>query len=257
MQNAFAAGQDALLNFLAKRDAQQRLMEDRARRSELDAQEASFKQQQLANQGRQLDETAAYRQDQIDSLAAGRAASADAAKAGADSKRQAAEEALAPKARLEAIVADESADPNLRKAAQFKLLGITPTADVQTGRDHMAEANSRMAGSLATSIEMLNRRNELSQTNREASKDSPSLPTGTKDWINSLAGKPIEAARAELQAGWRQQRAAHPHADLAEAAKYLDSLYTQESDIGTGGKTFKPKFAAGPAGPKADSLGIR
>lgn len=63
-------------------------------------------------------------------------------------------------------------------------------------------------------------------------KDDPSLPLGTKQWIASIAqrGVPLADARAELSKGWGQQTAAHPRADLAEAGKYLLSLYPAQED---------------------------
>ena len=239
---------DALTQFLAVREAEKRQkildalqVQDRAERERHAVASEEFQRQQLG-------ETVKYREANQQALDEQRLASADASRATGEERTAKTAAAADLKARLEAIVADPNADPNVRRAAQFKLLDITPTADVQTGRNHGQEALDRSQATLNNALTLMAKRDQYSDENRVVKPtDDKNLPNGVKAYADSLVqrhkGNAV-AALDEMRANMGNVRTAHPNVSLAAISNYIRSSSLkgdEEAPSGTSGFTVVEK----------------
>lgn len=234
-RSVFAAGQDAMLGFLAERDAVKRLNEDRARRDRLDAEEAAdrargrdIQEENLRNQ----------REDRAERLAETKRI---------NNERIAASEAKRKQDEAVQGLVKEMLDPNTpqerKQAIGFELdrLQVSPslidkylnpkaTTKPVFGVDPHA-GTVRQFGEVPVDAQVVNIPRPAGAGGPKPPKDDPRLPMGTKRWIESISqrGVPLEEARTELSRGWGQQTSAHPNADLGEAAAFLQKLYPTDS----------------------------
>jgi hypothetical protein len=260
--NVWSAARDEMLDTLAKRDADERLREDRARRDRIDVEERE-RQSTLDRENREYrDAQIALGNRTLDTNAADKTADNERA----DAAAKAAADAIAAKqlriTNLMKIVTDAKAPMEMRQQAAGELdalqvdpsmlkefLNPTPKTKpvMRIGRDgKMVKIGDAEAGA-----HFVNEPAPHADPNApKPFRDDPKLPNGTKAWIESIAarGVPIEAARAELSGGWPGQRQSHPNADLALGAKYLDALYPKSGDAVTG-QVQRPLGAAAPAQP--------
>lgn len=216
--NVWSAGQDALLDTIARRDAERRLEEDRARRDRIDQEALADRDRQRGiqeGQLRSIDEDRDERRRMAGEAAAEKKAAGQAAALNAEQIGEL----------LDAYDAAQS--PEEKHSIGLKILNAggkyqAPPRPVTAPRDPIADHLAKK---------------KIDQQFKEPSaakgpKDNPSLPNGAKVWIESIAqrGIPLEQARNELSRGWGQQRQAHPGAELAAAADYLTKLYPTAPD---------------------------
>lgn len=225
--NVWAAGSDDMLNYLAQREAEDRLLEDRRIREEQRLRDNSFRDRQVATYERDKENDAARIKATADNAAA-------------ENKRR---------IDLMAVLTDPTATQREREQAGLELnsLGVTsaiidkvlnPKPDAPTTRPVFSR-NPR-TGALENLGDIPKDATLVTEAMPEkprapaapSFKDDPELPVGTKQWIDSISlrGVPIGQARNELSKGWRQQTQAHPRASLAEASRYLNSLYPTSPD---------------------------
>ena len=251
--NVWSAGQDALLSTIARRDAERRLEEDRARRDRLDTEAFADRQRQREIQEagiRSLDEDRDERR---------KLATEERGEKAAKAKREALNAAQIGEL-LDAY--DAATTPEEKHAVGIKILNAggkyTPPPRAAAPQRPISVSPG------ATLLDPVTKKPFYTAPERPEkpsarSKDDPNLPQGTKAWIESISqrGVPIEQARAELSQGWAQQRAAHPNADLAAAASYLMKLYpadtgssgTPRVPLGTAPAPETPQAAAPPPAP--------
>lgn len=233
--NVWSAGQDALLNTLATRDAARRLQEDRDRRDRLDQEVAADRARQREIQEGTL---RSVEEDRVERRRmAGEQVAAKKAEQEANTAKQREIDAA-----LQTFATAQDPQEKMRAAAVLDKYKVSPSAlrDLQKpstksvfGVDPRS-GSVRQFGEVPIGAQVIN----IPKPDGPAAgpKDDPRLPQGTKAWIESIAqrGVPIEKAREELSMGWAQQRAAHPHADLAAAAQHLQRLYMPD---GMGGRS--------------------
>ena len=232
-QNVWSAGRDEMLKTLALRDAEQRLEEDRLRRQQIDDENRQYRRDNMDLQNRQLQSIETDRTE--------RRADADARVAQQKTDEQ-------KKQDLIAIVIDDAADPKVRAQAGVMLdsMGVsaaalkpylqpekaemTPVMRVNPRTGKMENLGDVAKGTHFVTEPAPPREREPRQPSANE-RDDPRLPRGTKVWIEEIAGRvpDVAQARAELSKGWRMQRDAHPLADLAEAADYLNKLYPADA----------------------------
>jgi len=237
--NIWNAGTDRMLEGLARREAL-------ARQAMLDQQNAERQAAQLALQQENL----GLNRMQVEAQIANQQADNERMAAEQAARAQAATSASKAKARNEEQVAalidlyQSTEDPSAREriAMNLEMQGIRVPQRSQTDtRSLQVQANDLLArGDTDGYNRVLKVIRETSGAGRAPDtggsgggstfRDNPRLPQGTKAWIDSIAqrGIPVKQARRELSQGWGQQRSAHPNAELAEAAKYLDTLYPHE-----------------------------
>lgn len=242
--NPFAAGTDALFDYLAEREERRMLMEDRERRAQLDREAKEKSDAQLALQRDQLGSLERDRQERA------AATKRDDDRAAADQK--AIDDHIA-------IVMDPTKTEAERRAAGMWLdqKNVDPNRIERaiTGKDptkkvHVVDANGRVVRTIEMGMQ-----DQYQELPRPAAgpqtpvshRDDPSIPDGTKRWLDTIAARGVDedTAMAELNKGWNQQLAAHPRAELASAAAYLKKFY------GNGGGAFEgntqPSGGAPPA----------
>lgn len=234
--NIWNAGTDRMLEGLARREAL-------ARQAQLDQQNAERQAAQLALQQENLGLNRMQVEAQIANTRADneRAAAQQAAQAqvAASAAKKAARDEEQVAALIDMYQSTEDPAARERIAMNLEMQGVrVPQRSSQADtRSLQVQANDLLAkGDVDGYNRVLKVIRETSGAGRAPDtgggggstfRDNPRLPQGTKAWIDSIAqrGIPVEQARRELSQGWGQQRSAHPNAELAEAAKYLDSLY--------------------------------
>lgn len=223
-RNVWSAGQDALLGFLAERDAMNRLDEDRARRDRLDAENAADRQRGREIQDAQLRSIDEDRDERR--RMAGDVAKAKQAEAAAAAARTAQMGEL-----LDAY--DAAKTPEEKQAIGTRIL----TAGGKLAPEPRAKPRDPLADYEAK--KKIDQKYAKPEAGAKGPKDDPRLPMGTKKWIESISqrGATIEDARTELSRGWQQQLAAHPNADLAQASLFLNRLYPNGQPLGTAPET--------------------
>lgn len=251
-----ADASDAMLQFLANQEIMQQ-----KRQSIVDARNEKSRQLDIQDMNaRTAADNAAFNRE---SLGLTREASAAASKATADAKTAEIAQKAELEKRLESVMNDESLPDNIRNAARLKWMGIQPTGDVQTGRDHQAEADARAASSLERSLALMHERDRINDENRREKatappKDNPNLPQGVVNYLDEFLTKPkgngaytLDDAYAEVAQNMGKLRAAHPNLDAGQVRKYLLQLFPQnpltgvrEGYAGHGGT---PASAAAPA----------
>ncbi len=234
--NTWAAGQDALLGFLAERDAKKRLSEDRERRDRLDAESAADRQQMRKIQEGQLrsvDEDRDARRQLLEEQ--GRAKTEQTA--AAQRQQQEIDAALqvfattqdeTERMRAAAVLDKYKVNPSAINALRNPKPTSKPVYGVDPRKGTVTQFGEVPVGAQVVSIP----RPPAAGGGAKGPKDDPSLPQGVKRWVESISqrGASLEDARNELSQGWRQQVAVHPNADLGEAAAYLMKLYPVASD---------------------------
>ena len=258
--NIWNAGTDRMLEGLARREAL-------ARQAMLDQQNAERQAAQLALQQENLGLNRMQVEAQIANTQADneRAAAQQAAQAAAAAS--AAKKAARDEEQVAALIDmyQSTPDPAAREriAMNLEMQGIrVPQRSQSDTRSLQVQANDLLArGDVDGYNRILKVIRETSGAGRAPDtggsgggpkfNDNPRLPQGTKAWIDSIAqrGVPVEQARRELSRGWGQQRSAHPNAELAEAAKYLDSLYQDGLPMFTGEQGALPAPAPVDAAP--------
>jgi hypothetical protein len=238
--NVWSAGQDALLGFLAERDAKKRLAEDRARRDRLDTESAADRDRQRGIQEENLRvqrEDREERRAETKRLNDERIATSEAKRKQDETTRALVQEMMHP-----------NTPPERKQAIGFELdrLNVSPTLidkylNPKSDTKPVVRINPRTGkvetiGEAPAGAHFVQEPKPAADPNApKPVKDDPRLPRGARQWIESIAqrGVPIEQARTELSQGWGQQRAAHPNAELAEAAAYLTKMYpTVEDNLG-------------------------
>lgn len=243
MPNIFGAGRRSLLETLAQRDADRMLMEDRARRGRLDEENRLDRQKD-----REL------RDKQITSMDEDRDARAKVLEqAGKDRSDAAAAKAAEQKSKADALdaytAAIQSGDEAAARVAGAKLLNL--------GGHMLPEPKGPIEVSPGSSLydpksgKSVYTAPERTPKPSAAEKDDPSLPLGTKRWLESIAQQAptVEEGRQWLNQGWQGTLKDHPKQELAKAVKYLDSLYTTEFGVKT------PIGGAPAAGGRASGAG--
>lgn len=244
MQNVWGAGQDALLGFLADRDAKRRLEEDRSRRDQLDAESFADRQRAREIQEGQLRSVDEDRRER-------RAAAESAARLKAQQEQQITEalnvfantDAHPPEAvrRAAAVLDRHKVDPRALKSLNPQT-EMQPIMRVNPRTGKVEQIGEAPKGARV----VMEPAPPAPEKPLASERDDPSLPRGTKAWIESLAqrGISLTEARNELSQGWARQRAAHPRAELVAASDYLTKLYPtdpESADI--------PRVALGSAQP--------
>ncbi len=228
-QNVWSAGRDEMLKTLAARDAQSRLEEEQRRRAAADESAAAARTEQLGLQRRNTEALEGERAARTAEIERG------------TTEKTAKEEKVR---KLIGVVTDKALDQSVRDAAGLELdaMGVAPNAlkafvtqpkpemkpVMRIGRDGKMSQIGEAPPGAHFSTEPAPR---VPRAPAAGPKQDPTLPAGVTAWIDSIGqrGVPIEAARAELSKGWRQQVASHPRAQLSDAAKYLDSLYPKDA----------------------------
>lgn len=236
--NAWLSGTDRMLEGLAQREAL-------ARQARLDQEAAARAAQQLAMQQQNLD----LNRQQTEAQIANQNADNDRANAATIENQRRFDSAGKAKVRNEEQVAalvdmyQSTADPAAKQriAMNLAMQGVKVEEPKVAGPDTRSlqlQANDALAsGDTARYQQILKVIRDSGNAGRAPEtggsgggstfRDNPRIPQGAKAWIDSIAGRgvPLDQARNELNAGFGQQRAAHPNIELAEAAQYLSSLY--------------------------------
>jgi hypothetical protein len=238
--NTWGVGQDALLGFLANRDAKQRLEEDRARRDRLDVEAQQDRQRQRDIQEGQLRSISEDRNERRDILAA------DRADRDAKAKREQAEAAQ----RGELLDAYDAAQtPEEKYAIGVRLVnagGKLPPAPKPTTTPVM-RVNPRTGqmeniGEAPYGSHFVQEPAPKEPKAAAGPKDDPGLPNGVKSYIDSLTQKAdaqgnlytTEQALDELARTAPQLRAAHPSLDMGKVSRYAKAIFpkTEKDPLG-------------------------
>lgn len=255
--NPWSAGQDALLGFLAQRDADRRLEEDRARRAALDAQEQQDREQYREIQREQLRSV----DDARKAAAQDRAASTAAEAAAAEREQQQEQET---RQMLTELVKPDT--PVERKAELAFELGRrkVPPALLTKYLPQEAKPDFRVVGKtlLKDGKPVYTEPDRPPKVERGPS-DDPTLPVGVKTYIDTLPSKIDEAgnlytydrAQEELSRKSGKLRADHRFLDMSKAMKYAESLFPKPATDPMGQPVpRKPATAAAaPSGVQASS----
>lgn len=188
-------------------------------------------------QERQIDEMAASRAEQIaQRREAQKALDEQRRAAAAKATEEAARESMLRK-QLEGVANGTiEATPQERQAARFKLMGITPTADIQTGRDRAAEATTAQAAALNRALSVIEAQTSAKRalTEEKRTADDPKLPAGVQAYLMSMQarGYTLPQARAELSKTWGKlvNEDGHHNLSLEATSKALNNLYTQPNE---------------------------
>lgn len=243
--NIWNAGTDRMLEGLARREALARQAMLDQQNAERQAAQLALQQENLGLNRMQVEAQIANTQADNERAAAQQAAQAQAA---ASSAKKAARDEEQVAALIDMYQSTPDPAARERIAMNLEMQGIrVPQRSQSDTRSLQVQANDLLArGDVDGYNRILKVIRETSGAGRAPDtggsgggstfRDNPRLPQGTKAWIDSIAqrvrtgtdgsrGSALTRARQELSQGWNQQRSAHPNAELAEAAKYLDSLY--------------------------------
>jgi len=253
--NIWSAGQDALLNALAQRDAARQLDEEKARQARLDEENRQDRAALRAYQQKQFESLDEDRDER-------RRLAAETAKAKtADTEEKGARERL----RQDAIYAYSHAKTPEEKARarevlelQFEMKFQAPAekkpewisdVDPKTGKERKTY---RVAKEGETITPYRAPRAEPRGDPRE--RDDPTFPSGPKAWVDNMIalGNPLEDTVSTIVRGWPQQRQYNPRADLGKAIEYVKKFYT-----GPYNDPIMKKPAAGGGGPGAGSAAVQ
>lgn len=220
MPNIFVAGQNRVLETLARNDANRRLEEDRLRREQIDSENRTDRDRSFKLQERQLDSLDTDRDER-------RAETARVNDANLEGKARAEANAKALAGLMDAY--DAAKTPEERRQIGMRI--------INSGGKVLDETKPIEVSAGSTLVDPNTHKPIYTAPNRPlatpaSEKDDPSLPLGTKRWIEQIASQApsIEDARQWLSKGWAQASAAHPRQELGKAAAYLTTLYP--SDMG-------------------------
>jgi hypothetical protein len=238
MQNIFSAGQDSMLDFLAKRDLDQQKTYDRE-----DAR--ADKQRSFENQERQLANAELNTQFNQERLTA-----QDAEKV---TERKAKDDRVA---NLIKVVTDGNAAPEVRQQAGLQLdaLGVSASAigGVLNPKPEKPTSNPVMRVNPRTGkVEQIGEAPVGAHFVQEpappkptkdpnAVKDNANLPQGVVDYLDTFltkdhgGSKPytLDEAYAEVSGNWGKLKAAHPHLDAGAVKTYLLKSFPQDQMTG-------------------------
>jgi len=227
--NIWTAGTAALEDAIAKRQADAFMLQDRERRSRLDAEQTAARQQEMDFRRQAMEQDAIDRAAAATEKAAAKTATAE-------------QDALADK--YFSVITDPQTPPALRSEAALRLgrMGVPVGAINQAMAIMTPEKPKFRVGIHPETGKELWRRPEvegesLVNVPREPRgpagpaprRDDPTLPDGVKRWIASFAGTADYnqgLAGRKLREQWQAQQDAHPSADIAKAAQYLQSFYS-------------------------------
>jgi len=245
-RNPWSAGIAAFEESVARRSADRRTEEDRARRMQIDDENRQDRRwgRSIAERQLQSQDADRVRTDQIreDDLVARREAGAAIA----------AEKEAQRVARGQAIDAFKAAvlsgDKKAEQAAGLVLLefGITPP------RSAAGRAPVTQGGYVWEDKDGVYVRGAMVADKPAADRDNPNLPTGFKqelDWF-TRNGKTIEEAKAEVARKWNAGEYAerYPKATAGEAMRYLEGTYDKDA-LGNYAPMARPGAGAPPPPP--------
>lgn len=252
--NPWLSGANAIISTLAEREAQALAAQEAEAARQAEQAKLALDERRVAVQEQQAEQ--AHNRDLY------RVAMDGTNLAMAQRQAEEAKEAEAAQnaARAQAYQAWLSAsDPTEKQmlALQASQLGV-PAQMLQGERPDTRSLEVQLADALANgdSARATSIRRALSETaearrapERPAAPraDDPELPSGIRQGLDTLAieGHSFEDAVRYLRQEWPRQQTIHPQASLAEAEKYLLSLYDQRSQIpDPGAEAPVPRVAA-------------
>jgi hypothetical protein len=244
---ALGSQQQSLEDMLAQREVEQsmlfRLSQEQERRRATQADEA-FKKQQL-------EETLEAKKLAQKTLDEQRTAQAKASAAAAAEKTAQMERENAQRAGLEQLSKDATQPEHVRLAALYKLHGINPVSDVQTGRDRVSENNARAQANLSNAVALMLQRDKLNDDNRAQAEQTKqlALPPEAAQYIASLPQKvdpetgqayTYERAKAELQRNLARMATGNPALSAQRVFQALDQAFTKPNEDRIMVAPFKP-----------------
>lgn len=230
--NVWSAGRDALLEDLARRDAERFKQDQIARQTRMDAESRSDRERQFGLQEEQL---GLQKQDRDM-----RANAALAAQGAAQEKNQQVQ-------RLIALVTDQNADPAERDRAglQLDLMGVDPKAidRVRNGppKPETQEVFRTNPDGTVTRVATVPKGTHFTQTDRPVgSSTSTDLPAEVKAYVDSLRSLPNkQAAIDQVSVNIAEmRRKGEPLPDLAKIMARINQIFPAQRDELLGTTTY-------------------
>lgn len=254
--NVWSAGQDALLGFLANRDAKQRLEEDRARRDRLDVEAQQDRQRQRdiqEGQLRSIDEDRQERRSILQQDRTDREAKATREQAEAEERGRL----------LDAYDAAQS--PEERYAIGVRLVNaggkLPPEPKPTTSPVMRVNPRTGTVEQIGTAPVGAKFVNEPAPKEPKATgpKDNAALPNGVKAYLDSFATKTDaqgnaytqEQALEEVSRVARELRQAHPSLDMGKVSNYVKAVVPKTEKDALGQPV--PRKVSAPASPSTPS----